>query len=112
MRAWYRAGRVARRRADCPAPNACIASGWQTGLGVARRTLGWAYAIWAVTGIFGGHRFYLGHYATGAVYAGTGGLFLVGFFVDVLRMPELVEAYNRALEEPIPRAQLRAPRRQ
>ena len=46
-------------------------------------------------GIFGGHRFYLGHWRTGLLWMCTCGLFLVGWITDAWRIPDLVNEHNR-----------------
>lgn len=39
--------------------------------------------LWAFLGFFGGHKFYDGKIGTGILYIFTGGLFLVGWFIDL-----------------------------
>jgi TM2 domain-containing membrane protein YozV len=54
-----------------------------------------AYASWAIFGIFGAHRFLLGYKVTGAIYACTLGIFLVGHWVDgIFLMRYLVRHAN------------------
>ncbi|MCO8124440.1 TM2 domain-containing protein [Stieleria sp. TO1_6] len=49
-----------------------------------------AYLYW-ILGIFGAHRFYLGRPITGAIWFFTGGVFLVGWIVDLFLIPAMSE---------------------
>ena len=60
----------------------------------ANRSIGVAYAIWAFTGFFGGHRFYLRRTGSGVLYLFTAGLFLVGWIVDGFQLPTMVRKVN------------------
>ena len=53
-----------------------------------------AYLMWFFLGIFGGHRFYLGHVGIGILYLCTCGGFFIGWFIDAFLMPELVMQAN------------------
>ncbi|MEM9827854.1 MAG: TM2 domain-containing protein [Planctomycetota bacterium] len=46
------------------------------------------YAFWLL-GIFGAHRFYFGKPITGVLYLLTGGVFLVGWIVDLFLIPAM-----------------------
>ena len=54
-----------------------------------------AYLIWFFLGLFGGHRFYFGHFALGVLYFLTGGLFFIGWFVDLFLIGDLVRDSKR-----------------
>ena len=49
-----------------------------------------AYALWAVLGLFGAHRFYVGRPASGLVWMLTGGLFGIGWIIDFFLLPDFV----------------------
>lgn len=60
------------------------------------KSSGIAYLLWAA-GLLGGcglHRFYLGKYGTGVLYFFTFGLFGIGQFIDLFRIPGMVEHEN------------------
>ncbi|HZD03288.1 MAG TPA: TM2 domain-containing protein, partial [Longimicrobiales bacterium] len=61
-----------------------------------RRLIAWP--LWAVTGIFGGHRFYLDRPGTGVLMLLTGGGGLVWWMVDAVLLPRMIERYNREQE--------------
>lgn len=46
-------------------------------------------------GIFGLHRFYMGKVFTGLLWLLTGGLFLIGYFLDLLTLNEQIAEANR-----------------
>mgnify|MGYP002010794816 CR=1 FL=1 len=53
-----------------------------------------AYVLWAIGGIYGIHRFYLGQVALGLLYLFTGGLCGIGWLIDAFLIPGLVEEAN------------------
>ncbi|GAK51603.1 TM2 domain protein [Candidatus Moduliflexus flocculans] len=60
------------------------------------KSSGIAYVLWCA-GLFGGcgiHRIYLGKYGTGLLYLFTFGLFGIGQFIDLFRIPGMVEREN------------------
>ena len=50
-----------------------------------------AYFLWAVFGLFGGHRFYVGRWESGLVYMFTLGGCFVGWIIDFFILSNLVE---------------------
>ena len=52
------------------------------------------YVFWLL-GIFGAHRFYFGKPLTGVLWFFTGGLFLVGWIVDLFFVPTMAEEADR-----------------
>ena len=60
----------------------------------AHRSIGVAYALWFILGIFGAHRFYLRKPGTGVLWLFTAGLFMVGWIVDAFRLPAMVRKVN------------------
>lgn len=52
------------------------------------------YLLWLVGGLFGLHKFYLGHPAVGLLYFFTGGLFVLGWVVDFFTIPRQVRVAN------------------
>lgn len=51
------------------------------------------YLFWVI-GFTGAHRFYFGRPWTGALWFFTGGLFLIGWIVDVFLIPSMAESAN------------------
>jgi hypothetical protein len=58
-----------------------------------------AYALWLVTGLFGGHRFYVGKVGTGLLMLATGGGGTVWWLVDAFLVKRMIEARNREQSE-------------
>lgn len=56
-----------------------------------------AYALLALLGIFGGHRFYLRHTGMGVLYLLTMGVFGFGPFVDFFVLSSMVDEENRRI---------------
>ena len=56
------------------------------------------YLLWFFFGFLGVHKFYLGKTGTGILYILTGGLFIIGWLVDIFTIPSQVRRYNRHLQ--------------
>ncbi len=52
------------------------------------------YLLW-ILGFTGSHRFYFGKRITGTIWLFTGGLFLIGWLVDVFLIPSMDRAADR-----------------
>jgi len=52
------------------------------------------YLCW-ILGFFGAHRFYYGHKITGTIWFFTGGLFLIGWIIDLFLIPSLQAGAER-----------------
>ena len=62
-----------------------------------------AYVLWLPPfGLFGLHQFYLGRIRWGIFYLLTGGVFGIGWLVDVFRIPDLVRQANWKYDQPPP----------
>lgn len=59
------------------------------------RSIPVAYLLWLFFGVLGVHRFYCGKIGTGILWFFTGGVFLIGWLVDVVLIPAMVEEANR-----------------
>ena len=59
-----------------------------------RRRNGVAWALWALTGLFGGHRFYLDRTGTGVLMLFSGGGAVLWWIVDAFLLRKMVLAYN------------------
>ncbi len=57
-----------------------------------------AYLLWFVFGLFGGHKFYLGRIGMGVLYLFTGGIFMIGWLIDLFTLPDQVRRANDELE--------------
>jgi TM2 domain-containing membrane protein YozV len=57
------------------------------------------YLLWFFLGFAGIHKFYLGKTGWGILYLFTGGLFMVGWFVDLFLIPWQVRRTNEELRQ-------------
>ena len=53
-----------------------------------------AWVLFFCLGLVGGHRFYLGKIGTGVLFALTGGVFLVGWVVDLFTLSGQIKQVN------------------
>jgi TM2 domain-containing membrane protein YozV len=56
-------------------------------------TVGWILLVFL--GVFGAHRFYLGKWVSGIIWLLTGGLFVVGWYYDLLTLNGQIDEMNR-----------------
>jgi TM2 domain-containing membrane protein YozV len=56
-----------------------------------------AYLLWFFFGLLGVHKFYLGKIGWGILYLLTGGIFLIGWLIDLFTIPSQVRQYNDGL---------------
>jgi len=71
---------------------------------IKERELWVAYLLWFLLGPVGVHKFFLGKIGMGILYLFTGGIFLIGWIIDLFTLPSQVRAYNdevRRLKEEI-----------
>lgn len=64
-----------------------------------RKSLLIAYLLWLTLGVFGAHRFYLGKWFTGLIYAISFGFYFFGWALDGLLLFFMVRNYNARMEE-------------
>ncbi len=53
-----------------------------------------AYLLWFFIGLWGGHKFYLGKVGIGVLYLFTGGIFFIGWFIDIFTLGGQVDSAN------------------
>lgn len=58
------------------------------------KSKGVAYLLWFFLGWAGGHKFYLGKIGMGVLYLFTGGLFGIGWLIDLFTLGNQVDVYN------------------
>ena len=56
-----------------------------------------AYLLWFFFGFIGVHKFYLGKMGWGILYLLTGGIFLIGWVIDLFTIPSQVRQVNADL---------------
>ena len=61
---------------------------------IKERELWIAYLLWFLLGPVGVHKFYLGKIGMGILYLFTGGIFLIGWIIDLFTLPSQVRTYN------------------
>jgi len=61
-----------------------------------QRSIVIAYLLWFFLGYLGIHRFYCGKYITGIIWLLTGGLFGIGWIIDIFLVPFMVSADNKS----------------
>ena len=61
---------------------------------IKERELWVAYLLWFFLGPVGVHKFFLGKTGMGILYLFTGGIFLIGWIIDLFTLPSQVRAYN------------------
>ena len=90
---------AALRQTPRPAPAAVVAPGsfaptYYPVAGV--KSAGIAYLLWCLgfVGVFGIHRFYAGRWISGIIWLLTGGLFMIGQFIDLLLIPGMIREAN------------------
>lgn len=62
------------------------------------KQVGTAYLLWFFLGVFGAHRFYLGHIGMGILFLFTFGLFGIGWIIDAFLIPSRVEQANLKIQ--------------
>ena len=67
-----------------------------------QKSLPVAYILWFFFGFLGVHKFYLDKIVIGVLYIFTGGLFFIGWFVDLFTLPSQVELYNLKIQNMYP----------
>ncbi|KAL0486187.1 TM2 domain-containing protein [Acrasis kona] len=58
-----------------------------------------AYVLWLFLGYLGIHRFYLNRIVSGVIYLLTGGIFGIGWLVDICLIPGMVDEENAAFRQ-------------
>ena len=66
------------------------------------RSLPVAYILWFFLGFLGVHKFYLNKIVIGILYIFTGGLFFIGWFIDLFTLPSQVDLYNLKIQNRYP----------
>jgi TM2 domain-containing membrane protein YozV len=62
---------------------------------IKERELWVAYLLWFFLGLIGVHKFYVGKIGMGILYIFTGGIFMIGWLIDLFTLPSQVRKYNR-----------------
>lgn len=58
------------------------------------KSKGVAYLLWFLLGVFGAHRFYIEKIGTGIIWLLTGGLFGIGWLIDLFTLSHQVDVFN------------------
>jgi TM2 domain-containing membrane protein YozV len=64
---------------------------------MAQKELWVTYVLWFFGGFLGLHKFYLGKIGWGILYILTGGLFFIGWIIDLFTIPSQVRSFNESL---------------
>ena len=64
-----------------------------------KRELWDVYMLWFFLGLIGVHKFYLNKFGMGILYIFTGGIFLIGWLVDLFTIPSQVRKYNEQIAQ-------------
>ncbi|MDH5738601.1 MAG: NINE protein [Gammaproteobacteria bacterium] len=64
---------------------------------IRERSTAIAYLLWLPLGIIGAHKFYLRKPGMGILYLFTGGLFIIGWIIDLFTLPDQVEDCNEII---------------
>jgi serine/threonine protein kinase/TM2 domain-containing membrane protein YozV len=81
------------------APSASAARFTMKGNGMMKRELWVVYMLWFFFGLIGVHKFYLNKFGMGILYIFTGGIFLIGWFIDLFTIPRQVRIYNEQIDK-------------
>ena len=65
--------------------------------GMQKREVWVTYLLWFFFGIIGVHKFYLNKFGMGILYILTGGIFLIGWLIDLFMIPRQVRSYNEQI---------------
>ncbi len=90
---------VALRQSPGPAPRAVVAAGSAASMyypvgPVKSVAIAYLLRCLCFVGVSGIHRFYAGRWITGIIWLLTGGLFMIGQFVDLLLIPGMIRVAN------------------
>ena len=58
------------------------------------RSVGVAYILWFFFGLLGVHKFYIGKPLMGVLYLFTGGIFFIGWLIDLFTIPGQIQRAN------------------
>ncbi len=58
-----------------------------------------AYLLWLCLGVLGIHRFYCKKWFSGALYFCTGGLLIIGWLMDIVKISRMVDEANGIVRE-------------
>lgn len=58
-----------------------------------------AYVLWFFLGLAGVHKFYLNKTGWGILYMLSGGIFLIGWLIDLFTLPSQVRDYNESIQQ-------------
>lgn len=64
---------------------------------IKERELWVAYLLWFFLALIGVHKFYVGKIGMGILYIFTGGIFMIGWLIDLFNLPSQVRKYNQEI---------------